>query len=185
MLDGRICQKNFFLIRINHIRRSYRINWFGDGSDPTTFELLTLTALIAFRKAGCQWLVLETGLGGRLDATNIVTPEISVITSIELEHTRLLGNTIREVAAEKGGIIKNGVPILLGDLNPEAVSPLTKNCTAPGKPSVYRFGTSAFFQSGRFSRFPASRWSEYTRVPGIARKDTRVLTPLWPPGQSS
>ena len=126
MLDGEYLPGEILLDTINRIRGAFRPDWFGDGSNPTTFELLTLTALLAFREAGCQWAVLETGLGGRLDATNIVNPEISVITSIELEHTRLLGNSIAEVAAEKGGIIKQGIPVLLGDLNPEAFPVLTE-----------------------------------------------------------
>ncbi|WP_319561494.1 folylpolyglutamate synthase/dihydrofolate synthase family protein [Marispirochaeta sp.] len=124
MLDGEYLPEELLLEVINSIRKAYRPGWFGDETDPTTFELLTLIAFIAFRKVGCKWAVLETGLGGRLDATNIVIPQVSVITSIELEHTRLLGNSIAEVAAEKGGIIKPRVPVLLGDLHPEAVSVL-------------------------------------------------------------
>jgi dihydrofolate synthase/folylpolyglutamate synthase len=83
------------------------------GGKPTTFELLTLLALLYFREKGCDWVVLETGLGGRLDATNIVTPAASVITSLELEHTEILGDTLPLIAAEKGGIIKLGVPLFV------------------------------------------------------------------------
>lgn len=81
------------------------------GGEPTTFELLTLLSFLIFRKAGCEWAVFETGLGGRLDATNVIIPEASVLTIIELEHTEYLGNTITEVAGEKAGIIKRGVPV--------------------------------------------------------------------------
>jgi dihydrofolate synthase/folylpolyglutamate synthase len=81
---------------------------------PTTFELLTLTAFLLFRDEGCDWAVIETGIGGRLDATNVITPEASVITPVELEHTDLLGDTIEEIAGEKAGIIKEGVPVFVG-----------------------------------------------------------------------
>ena len=90
------------------------------GGAPTTFELLTLLSFLVFRAAGCEWAVFETGLGGRLDATNVITPEASVLTFIELEHTEYLGNTIAEIAAEKAGIIKEGVPVFSAAQQPEA-----------------------------------------------------------------
>jgi dihydrofolate synthase / folylpolyglutamate synthase len=76
----------------------------------TTFELLTLIAFLYYRDAGCTDVVVEVGIGGRLDATNVVTPVASVITPLDLEHTELLGDTIEKIAFEKGGIIKDGVP---------------------------------------------------------------------------
>ncbi len=79
----------------------------------TTFELLTLLAFLLFKKAGCDYAVIETGLGGRLDATNVVQPILTAITPIELEHTNILGSTIPEIAGEKGGIIKKGVPVVI------------------------------------------------------------------------
>ena len=73
---------------------------------PTYFELTTLVAFCAFRALGCDAQVIETGLGGRLDSTNIVDPDVSVITPIELEHTQFLGDTIAKIAFEKAGIMK-------------------------------------------------------------------------------
>ena len=85
------------------------------GQRPITwFELVTTFAFICFQEAHVDWGIFETGLGGRLDATNIIMPKISVITPIELEHTEFLGNTIEKIAAEKAGIIKEGVPVVLG-----------------------------------------------------------------------
>ena len=84
------------------------------GDPPTTFELLTLCAFLAFQEAGCQWGVIETGLGGRLDSTNIITPSASVLTPLELEHTDVLGSTLEEIASEKAGIIKPGIPVYMG-----------------------------------------------------------------------
>lgn len=80
----------------------------------TWFELVTLYAFLCFRLARVDFAVYEVGLGGRLDATNVIMPQISVITHIELEHTEYLGNTIEKIATEKAGIIKQGVPVIVG-----------------------------------------------------------------------
>lgn len=80
---------------------------------PTTFELLTALAFRFFSAAECQVVVLETGLGGRLDATNLCHPVMTMITRIELEHQEYLGETVQEIAREKGGIIKEGVPVVI------------------------------------------------------------------------
>jgi dihydrofolate synthase / folylpolyglutamate synthase len=87
---------------------------------PTTFELLTALAFCYFPAAGCDRVVLETGLGGRLDATNVCRPDLTLITRIEIEHTEYLGTTRREIAGEKAGIIKHGVPVMLAPQHPEA-----------------------------------------------------------------
>ena len=80
--------------------------------EVTTFEGLTAMAFVWFVESDVDVVVLEVGLGGRLDATNLVTPLVSVITPLALEHTAVLGNTIQEIAAEKGGIIKEDVPVV-------------------------------------------------------------------------
>jgi len=79
---------------------------------PTFFEFTTVVALMAFAEAGVDLVIWETGLGGRLDATNIVTPLASVITSIGLDHMQVLGSTVAQIATEKAGIIKPGIPVL-------------------------------------------------------------------------
>ena len=78
----------------------------------TTFELITVMALVWFAQKGVQWAVLEVGLGGRLDATNVVNPEVAVITSLSLDHTAILGDTLSQIATEKAGIIKPGIPVV-------------------------------------------------------------------------
>lgn len=93
---------------------------------PTTFELLTLFAFLAFRATACDVAVVEVGIGGRTDATNVVQPFASVITPIELEHTEYLGTTLRAIAGEKGGVIKAGVPVFLGRQRPEADATLRR-----------------------------------------------------------
>jgi dihydrofolate synthase/folylpolyglutamate synthase len=87
---------------------------------PSFFEFMTVMAFLHFAKAGINIALIETGLGGRLDATNVLTPELSIITTIGLDHTDLLGDTIEKIAYEKAGIIKPGVPVLIGWLQPEA-----------------------------------------------------------------
>lgn len=89
---------------------------------PTFFELMTLWAFMAFRKAGVEWAVLETGMGGRLDSTNVVRPALSVLTPIELEHVEYLGDSIELIAGEKAGIIKPGATVVSGAQRPEALA---------------------------------------------------------------
>ena len=91
---------------------------------PTTFELYTAFAFMLFAELGCTWAVIETGLGGRLDATNILRSEASVITPIELEHTEILGDTIAKIATEKSKIIKTQRPCFSAIQLPEALSVL-------------------------------------------------------------
>lgn len=89
---------------------------------PTFFEITTAMALVWFAREAVDLAVLEVGLGGRLDSTNICTPEVSVITSISYDHTKQLGNTLPEIAGEKAGIIKPGVPVVSGVVEPSAAA---------------------------------------------------------------
>ncbi len=84
------------------------------GRCPTYFEFLTVMALLIFAHHRCDWVVWETGMGGRLDSTNIVMPEIAVITGIALDHQKYLGHTIPEIAREKAGIVKPGRTVVAG-----------------------------------------------------------------------
>ena len=88
---------------------------------PTFFEVVTVMALKYFAEQKCELVIWETGLGGRLDATNIVIPLASVITNIALDHQQWLGDTLEKIAAEKAGIIKSGVPVLTAADAPEAL----------------------------------------------------------------
>lgn len=83
------------------------------------FEITTGMAFKWFSDQGCKWAVVEVGLGGRLDSTNIITPVLSIITSIGLDHCDLLGDTLAKIAGEKAGIIKKGVPVVIGEDKPE------------------------------------------------------------------
>ena len=94
---------------------------FPEGDHPTFFEVITVMALIYFAEQQCDLVIWETGMGGRLDATNIVTPLASVITNIQFDHEKWLGTTIKAIAAEKAGIIKRGVPVFSAATEPDAV----------------------------------------------------------------
>lgn len=98
----------------------------GVAPGITTFELTTALAFQYFARANVDVAVIEVGLGGRLDATNIITPLVSVITSLSYDHTNLLGNTLAQIAAEKGGIIKPGVPLISAPQKPEALAVLER-----------------------------------------------------------
>lgn len=101
------------------------------------FEITTGMALDYFRKRHAEWAVIEVGLGGRLDSTNIITPEISVITSIGLDHCALLGDTRAKIAAEKAGIFKRGVPALVWGHDKETDSVFEKISGEVGAPLYY------------------------------------------------
>jgi dihydrofolate synthase/folylpolyglutamate synthase len=87
---------------------------------PTFFECITAVAFVYFAEQEVQFAVFETGLGGRLDATNILTPRVSVITRIDFDHENFLGHSLREIAAEKAGIIKSGIPVVTAEQRDEA-----------------------------------------------------------------
>jgi dihydrofolate synthase/folylpolyglutamate synthase len=101
---------------------------------PTFFELITAAALLEFSERKVDVAVLETGLGGRLDATNICAPEVCVITSIGFDHQEYLGPTLAAIAAEKAGILKPGVPVVVGDVPPEAEAVIVARAREVGAP---------------------------------------------------
>lgn len=103
---------------------------------PTFFECATAAAFELFRRERVQIAAIETGLGGRLDATNVVDPSVTAITSIDFDHEALLGNTISAIAEEKGGIIKQGVPVVIGALPPEAEAVIVRTAESKQAPVV-------------------------------------------------
>ena len=90
--------------------------------EPTFFEFTTAMAFYEFGRQKVDWAVIETGMGGRLDATNIIKPALSIITNLSIEHREYLGNTIAQIAGEKGGIIKRHTPVVTGIKQKRAVS---------------------------------------------------------------
>ena len=84
----------------------------ASGINPTFFEVVTIMGFLYFRKKGVQWAVVETGLGGRLDATNVLEPEVSIITTLGMDHMEFLGDSLDDIAFEKAGIIKRNTPVV-------------------------------------------------------------------------
>lgn len=132
-------QVNRELIPEDEVVRLVRLvrDWtssFPLGAHPTFFEVVTVMALRYFEEEGCDLVVWETGLGGRLDATNIVTPLASVITNIQFDHEKWLGTTLSQIAAEKSGIIKPGIPALTAAKEAEALKVIQSAAREKGAP---------------------------------------------------
>ncbi|OQX03134.1 MAG: FolC bifunctional protein [Desulfobacteraceae bacterium IS3] len=107
--------------------------------EPTFFEFSTAMAFYEFGRQKVDWAVIETGMGGRMDATNIIMPEVSIISNISLEHQSYLGNTVSEIAGEKAGIIKKYIPVITGVKQKAAISALNEAAEKNSAP-LYRFG---------------------------------------------
>jgi dihydrofolate synthase/folylpolyglutamate synthase len=103
------------------------------ANSPTFFEILTAVGLVYF-STSTDWSVLEVGIGGRLDATNVVVPKVSVITEIGMDHMEYLGSTLRQIAWEKAGIIKEGVPVVSSPGPREAQEVIEERCREKGAP---------------------------------------------------
>jgi len=132
----------------------------------TFFEFTTGLAFEYFRERGVDVLVAEVGMGGRLDATNVLMPDVSVITRIGMEHTNYLGATIPDIAREKAGIIKTGVPVVTCERNPDSLAVISSTCRKKGSRLIridedFRADTIEESMSG--TEFEYSGWSR-TRV---------------------
>lgn len=104
------------------------------GIDITYFEITTCAGLLAFARTPADYTLLEVGLGGRLDATNVITPELSVITPVSIDHEQFLGDTLAKIAAEKAGIIKRGVPCVVGPQQDDAMDVIEATAMRLGAP---------------------------------------------------
>jgi dihydrofolate synthase/folylpolyglutamate synthase len=110
----------------------------NEGAPITVFEVITAAAFALFAATPADVCVLEVGLGGRADATNVMTPAACAITSISLDHREMLGDTLREIALEKAGIMKPGVPVVIGLQEPDVVAALVGHAAAVGAPALVR-----------------------------------------------
>ena len=109
----------------------------ANGSEPITFfEITTAAAFLAFAEAPADYVLLEVGLGGRLDATNVVAPRLCVITPISIDHQQYLGETLGEIAGEKAGILKPGTPCVVGPQPAEAWDVIVDRAAAAGAPLI-------------------------------------------------
>lgn len=126
----------------------------------TDFELLTVAAFLVFQRNVPDYVLLECGMGGELDSTNVVTPLVSVITSIALDHEGFLGTTLTEIAGHKAGIIKKGVPVVTGSLPVEAETVIRRR--AEGLDSPWNcFGVDFTVETGETERFVSSASFEW------------------------
>lgn len=106
---------------------------------PSFFEITVVMAFDYFAREKVDYAVIEVGLGGRFDSTNVILPELSVITNISLDHTAILGYTIKEIAFEKAGIIKKGIPVVVGEFHEESFEVFDKLCNGLESPLVRAF----------------------------------------------
>jgi dihydrofolate synthase/folylpolyglutamate synthase len=116
-----------------------RVREHAEDLNPTFFEVVTAMGFQHFREKGVEWAVVETGMGGRLDATNSLSPEATVITPVALDHAEFLGDSLEEVAREKAGIIKENTPLVLAPQEPAAMAIIKKAAEEKGAP-VYLAG---------------------------------------------
>lgn len=123
-IDGKCIPEEDVVDFIRRIKKQQFI------SKPSFFEITFGLALTHFERNECDICIIETGLGGKLDATNIITPLFSVITNISMEHTKILGNSLEEIAIEKAGIIKQNVPVVLGQMDPKIQRLLIKDAAS-------------------------------------------------------
>lgn len=142
----------------------------------TTFEAVTAMGFLYFARSGVEIAAVEVGLGGRLDATNVLMPEVCAITSISLDHMDLLGNTLAQIAAEKAGIIKPGVPVVTAPQHPEALAVIEATSQARSAP-LTQVGRDWRYQAG-----PATIEGQYFKVwrvfPGASDFDGEYWLPL-------
>jgi dihydrofolate synthase/folylpolyglutamate synthase len=135
---------------------------------PTYFEALTLIAFLAFARTHCDIAVLEVGMGGRLDATNVVRPTAALITPIGLDHTEFLGNTIRKIAREKAGVIHRGAVVLTSADDEDALDVLRKRAAKFGNRFIHVTGEHDSPLPGAFQRRNAALAVRAARELGIA-----------------
>lgn len=121
-----------------------------DKHKPTFFEITTALAFEYFVDEKVDYAIIETGLGGRLDATNTITPIASLITSISLEHTHILGSKLKEIAYEKAGIIKKEIPVFVSDLPDEAMNKIQDICVERNS-KLYKINNFVNFSSKKIS----------------------------------
>ena len=109
----------------------------NDGADITYFEITTCAALLGMARSAADYTLLEVGLGGRLDATNVIAnPALSIITPVSIDHQQFLGETLPEIAGEKAGIIKRGVPLVVGPQSDAALEVIEAKANALGAPLI-------------------------------------------------
>ncbi len=130
-VNGQMCSKDFVVSFTNRIKPLI------EKIEPSFFEITVGMAFEYFAQEKCDIAIIETGLGGRLDSTNIISPELSIITNIGWDHMALLGNTLTEIAAEKAGIIKADTPVVISEVIPETKTVFEQKAAAVNAPIYF------------------------------------------------
>ena len=175
-VDGRTVSKELF------DETTRELAALSAGIAATYFEFVTVLAAMIFKKEKCDIVIWETGMGGRLDATNAVVPIVSVITNIALDHQQHLGNTLTAIAGEKAGILKPGIPLFYGELAPEArevilarAAELGCPATGPAENTPDRFEAEER-ENGFIQRFVYQRREITLGLPGrMQRENFRIV----------
>ncbi len=148
-LNGRLVPKSLLARTLTKCLPAYEAVRAAPGERRLTyFEALTHLAFQVFADRGVQLGVIEVGMGGRLDATNIVDPLVSVITAVSMDHAAQLGRTLAEIAGEKGGICKPGVPVVVGRQSPESLESIRAEARAAGAGPLLLLGKDFVFGPG-------------------------------------
>lgn len=155
-VNGAPVHESFVVDFVNRMRTNI------EGIQPSFFELTVAMAFEYFAREAVDIAVIETGLGGRLDSTNVITPLLSVITNISFDHTDLLGNTLGHIAFEKAGIIKPGVPVVVSQRQPEVEAVFRSAAGAMEAPLLF---AAARYQPGNLG---GGRWRMHHAVSGEA-----------------
>ena len=153
---------------------------FFEPLQPSFFELTTAMAFNYFAEQQVDVAIIEVGLGGRLDCTNIITPELCVITNISLDHTQFLGTTLQEIAGEKAGIIKSGIPVVIGETTPETKDVFARKAQECNAPIIFAEEECLLSQAEPFEngyRYVSKVYGEFTGELGgdYQRKNTNTL----------
>ncbi|MDO5446609.1 MAG: folylpolyglutamate synthase/dihydrofolate synthase family protein [Prevotellaceae bacterium] len=136
-INGATISEDYVIRFVEDIRTTYGKEIKEGRLGFSFFELATAMAFRYFADEDIDIAVVEVGLGGRLDCTNIISPILSVITNISLDHTQFLGNTLAEIAAEKAGIIKTGIPVVIGEALPETKPVFLNKANEVGAPIIF------------------------------------------------
>ncbi len=181
-VDGEMIPREDLASGLTRLRDEVR-DW---DHAPTFFEISTVLALDYFARAKCDIVVLETGMGGRLDSTNAVTPMVSTITPIDMDHMQWLGDTLEKIASEKAGIIKPGIPVVSAPQQPAAAEVLRK--TAAERSSEIRFVSEPCSHpialAGAYQKWNAALAVETLRASGLEISESTIreglLQTQWP-----
>ena len=176
-LNGRDISDDAFADACGKVKKIVKEDMAEGGNHPSFFECLFLMAMLVFHREMPDCCIIETGMGGRYDATNVLEPEISVITSISMDHMEFLGNTIEDIAAHKAGIIKPGKRVLCAEQRPEVMEVVRRE--ASGKhaflETVSEDNLKFNEKLGKYIDFLNSNAYDRKRVAGEFQKENMAL----------